>query len=148
MDKIQERFKGNKTAYNFAIFQFVMIVLISLSIFKMPLNPDFNVIKSSKFIQKVTTKQDFVFYVMDEKYQYWDPTYLFHCQRLGFNLSLANLEKENYVNEIANKYETNYNREFIYIPNKFKNDIQIEKLHLHLKPFKKDSIGILYKFLN
>ena len=112
----------------------------------MPINPDFNVVNSGKFIQNTIKKNDFVFYVYDKNIQNWDPTYLFHSQREGFNLSLKNLKKDNYILDLIDKYKKNYNNFFVFIPNEFLNDFNIKQVPIHITQYKKDSVGIIYKY--
>lgn len=145
INKFFDRYKHNKSVYAYSVFQFVIIVLISFAIFKMPTNPDFNVIRSAKFIQKNTDNKDFVFYIYDKNIQNWDPTYLFHTQREGFNLALNNLSKDNYVDSLITKYKNNHNNFYVFIPKQFINDLNSEQLQVHLKPFKRNDTGIIYK---
>lgn len=95
---------------------FIFINFLGLSLLKLPTKPDTEVFQTGKFIQKNISKKDFLFYTMSIDEQSWDPTYLFHCRRNGFNISLQNVKREKYIDSIINRCAKPFENIYLFAP--------------------------------
>ncbi|ROL61785.1 hypothetical protein D9V86_04015 [Bacteroidetes/Chlorobi group bacterium ChocPot_Mid] len=121
----------------FTVILFILTDFLGLALLKMPTAPDYKITNAGEYIQKNIGKNDFLFYTNSYDIESWDPTYLFHSRRNGYNISVKNIMKDEYIDKIVENYKSTYQNFYLYIPKEFLlNDLLLYNKFTNYKIFK------------
>jgi hypothetical protein len=125
------------------IIIFICIQFLGLALLKIPTEPEKEVFEAGNYIQKNIDKKSFVFYTMSPDNEGWNPTYLFHTRRIGYNISLLSLGKEHYMESVISRHIKDFDKFYLYVPNDYY--LTDPQLFEKYKLFKTFDLGRIYR---
>ena len=114
-----------------------------LALLKIPTEPEKEVFDAGNDIQKTIDKKSFVFYTMSPDNEGWNPTYLFHTRRIGYNISLLILGKEHYMDSVISRHIKDFDKFYLYVPTDYY--LTDPQLFEKYKLFKTFDLGRIYR---